>query len=251
MTNFADELVRRMNEAARDLSSPVVRPKDAATLILVDRTTERPNVLLGRRHQNHKFMPGKFVFPGGRVEPADRRMAKATHLDPQVEDRLMRGVRRPNPAQARALVLAAIRETFEETGLLIGLPGFDPPAERSATTSAMWADFATAGVKPDLTNIHFVARAITPPGRSRRFDTRFFTADASSITARVDGVVGPDTELVELVWTPIEEAKRLDMPAITTVALDELDRRVAAGLSHSLPVPFYRMLHRRFSRVLL
>jgi 8-oxo-dGTP pyrophosphatase MutT (NUDIX family) len=251
MTDFADELVRRMNEAARDLSSPVVRPKDAATLILVDRTTERPKVLLGRRHQNHKFMPGKFVFPGGRVEPADRRMAKATHLDPQVEDRLMRGVRRPNPARARALVLAAIRETFEETGLLIGLPGFDAPADRSVATSAMWADLATAGAKPDLTNIHFVARAITPPGRSRRFDTRFFTADASSITARVDGVVGPDTELVELVWTPIEEAKRLDMPAITTVALDELDRRVAAGLSHSLPVPFYRMLHRRFSRVLL
>ena len=251
MTDFADELVRRMNEAARDLSSPVVRPKDAATLILVDRTTERPKVLLGRRHQNHKFMPGKFVFPGGRVEPADRRMAMATHLDPQVEDRLMRGVRRPNPARARALVLAAIRETFEETGLLIGLPGLDAPADRSAATSAMWADFATAGVKPDLTNIHFVARAITPPGRSRRFDTRFFTADASGITARVDGVVGPDTELVELVWTPIEEAKRLDMPAITTVALDELDRRVAAGLSHSLPVPFYRMLHRRFSRVLL
>jgi 8-oxo-dGTP pyrophosphatase MutT (NUDIX family) len=239
MTDFADELVRRMNEAARDLSSPVVRPKDAATLILVDRTTERPKVLLGRRHQNHKFMPGKFVFPGGRVEPADRRMAKATHLD------------RPNPARARALVLAAIRETFEETGLLIGLPGFDAPADRSATTSAMWADFATAGVKPDLTNLHFVARAITPPGRSRRFDTRFFTADASSITARVDGVVSPDTELVELVWTPIEEAKRLDMPAITAVALDELDRRVAAGLNHSLPVPFYRMLHRRFSRVLL
>ena len=251
MTDFADELVRRMNEAARDLSSPVVRPKDAATLILVDRTTEQPKVLLGRRHQNHKFMPGKFVFPGGRVEPADRRMAKATHLDPQVEDRLMRGVRRPNPARARALVLAAIRETFEETGLLIGLPRLDAPADRSATAIAIWADFATAGVKPDLTNIHFVARAITPPGRSRRFDTRFFTADASSITARVDGVVGPDTELVELVWTPIEEAKRLDMPAITTVALDELDRRVAAGLSHSLPVPFYRMLHRRFSRVLL
>jgi len=251
MTNFADELVRRMNEAARDLSSPVVRPKDAATLILVDRTSERPKVLLGRRHQNHKFMPGKFVFPGGRVEPADRRMAKVTHLDPQVEDRLMRGVRQPNPARARALVLAAIRETFEETGLLIGLPGYDAPADRNVTTSAMWADFATAGVNPDLTNIHFVARAITPPGRSRRFDTRFFTADASSITARVDGVVGPDTELVELVWTPIAEAKRLDMPAITTVALDELERRVAAGLSHSLPVPFYRMLHRRFSRVLL
>jgi 8-oxo-dGTP pyrophosphatase MutT (NUDIX family) len=249
MTDFADELVHRMNDAARDLSSPVVRPKDAATLILVDRSATRPKVLLGRRHQNHKFMPGKFVFPGGRVEAADRRMAKAAHLDLQVEDRLMRGVRRPSPARARALVLAAIRETFEETGLLIGLRG--PSADRNDTTSSMWAGLATAGVKPDLTNIHFVARAITPPGRPRRFDTRFFTADASNITARVEGVVGPDTELVELVWTPIEEAKRLDMPAITTVALDELERRVAAGLTHDLPVPFYRMLHRRFSRVLL
>src|ERR1700741_2499606 len=110
-----------MNESARDRSSPLVRPKDAATLILVDRSSPRPKVLLGRRHQNHKFMPGKFVFPGGRVEAADRRMAKAAHLDLQVEDRLMRGVRRPSPARARALVLAAIRETFEETGLLIGL----------------------------------------------------------------------------------------------------------------------------------
>jgi 8-oxo-dGTP pyrophosphatase MutT (NUDIX family) len=178
-------------------------------------------------------------------------MASAAHLDPQVEDRLMRGLRRPSPARARALVLAAIRETFEETGLLIGLRGLDAFTDHGATTSSMWAAFATAGVNPDLTNIHFVARAITPPGRSRRFDTRFFTADASSITARVEGVVGPDTELVELVWTSIEEAKRLDMPAITTVALDELERRVAAGLTHDLPVPFYRMLHRRFSRVLL
>ena len=251
MTDFADELVRRMNDAARDLSSPVIRPKDAATLILVDRSTDRPKVLLGRRHQNHKFMPGKFVFPGGRVEPADRQMASAAHLDPQVEDRLMRGLQRPSPARARALVLAAIRETFEETGLLIGLHGLDAFTDHGATTSSMWAAFATAGVNPDLTNIHFVARAITPPGRSRRFDTSFFTADANSITARVEGVVGPDTELVELVWTSIEEAKRLDMPAITTVALDELERRVAAGLTHDLPVPFYRMLHRRFSRVLL
>jgi 8-oxo-dGTP pyrophosphatase MutT (NUDIX family) len=251
MTDFADELVRRMNDAARDLSAPVIRPKDAATLILVDRTTDRPKVLLGRRHQNHKFMPGKFVFPGGRVEAADRHMANAAHLDAQVGDRLMRGVQRPSPAKARALVLAAIRETFEETGLLIGLAGLGACADPSGATSATWAYFAAAGVKPDLTNIHFVARAITPPGRSRRFDTRFFTADASSITARVEGVVGPDTELVELVWTPIEEAKRLDMPAITTVALDELERRVAAGLTHDLPVPFYRMLHRRFSRVLL
>jgi 8-oxo-dGTP pyrophosphatase MutT (NUDIX family) len=115
----------------------------------------------------------------------------------------------------------------------------------------MWTAFAQAGIHPDLGNIHFVVRAITPPGRSRRFDTRFFTADATTVTHRLEGIVGPESELVELVWVPIDEAKRLDMPAITGVALDELERRVAAGLTHDLPVPFYRMRNRRFSRVLL
>ncbi len=179
MTDFSEDLVRRMNEAARDLSSPVVRPKDAATLILVDRSATKPKVLLGRRHQNHKFMPGKFVFPGGRVDPVDRKMANATHLDPRVEDRLMRAVQRPTPRRARALVLAAIRETFEETGLLLGLPKANMTGAAGLATSAIWAAFAREGTHPDLANIHFVARAVTPPGRSRRFDTRFFTADAT------------------------------------------------------------------------
>jgi 8-oxo-dGTP pyrophosphatase MutT (NUDIX family) len=250
MNASPEDLVRRMNEAARDLSSPVVRPKDAATLILVDRTANPPKVLLGRRHANHKFMPGKFVFPGGRVEPVDRKMARRAHLDERVEQRLMQSVARPNPKRARAIMLAAVRETFEETGLLLGLPKGELPAE-PGSTDATWAALAQAGAQPDLASIHFVARAITPPGRSRRFDTRFFTADASSVTHRVDGVVGPDTELVELVWVPIAEAKTLDMPAITGVALDELAQRVAAGLTHDLPVPFYRMRNRRFSRVLL
>jgi 8-oxo-dGTP pyrophosphatase MutT (NUDIX family) len=251
MSDFAETLVRRMNEAARDLSSPLVRPKDAATLILVDRTAAKPKVLLGRRHQNHKFMPGKFVFPGGRMEPIDRKMARIAHLDPHVEDWLMRGVQRANPRRARALVLAAIRETFEETGLLLGIAKTSLPAEPALTASAMWTALAQAGINPDLGNIHFVVRAITPPGRSRRFDTRFFTADSATVTHRLEGIVGPDSELVELVWVPIDEAKRLDMPAITGVALDELERRVAAGLTHDLPVPFYRMRNRRFSRVLL
>ena len=74
-------------------------------------------VLMGKRHARHRFMPGKFVFPGGRVEPEDRRMAAAGVLDPHVEEKLNARVRRPSPNFARALALAAIRETFEETGL--------------------------------------------------------------------------------------------------------------------------------------
>jgi 8-oxo-dGTP pyrophosphatase MutT (NUDIX family) len=234
-----------LTSVERDQSFPNVTPKDAATLILIDRSGSVPQVLLGRRHHGHKFMPGKFVFPGGRVEAADRAMAAKVTLDPRMEARLTRAVKLPSRAFARALALAAVRETFEETGLLLGARS----AARPDVPDGPWAAFLRAGFEPDLTAMHFVARAITPPGRPKRFDTRFFTADASAIAHRVEGVVGPDSELVELVWLPIAQAKQLDMPAITTVMLAELEARIAAGLGHDLSVPFYRMLHKRFVRV--
>jgi 8-oxo-dGTP pyrophosphatase MutT (NUDIX family) len=243
MSNHAEFL----SSVERDQSSPNVRPKDAATLILIDRSGPMPQVLLGRRHHGHKFLPGKFVFPGGRVEPADRQMAARTKLDPQMETQLTRAVKRPSGVLARALTLAAVRETFEETGLLLGTK----LADGTDVADGPWATFLRAGFQPDLTAIHFIGRAITPPGRPKRFDTRFFTTDASTIAHRVDGVIGPDSELVELVWLPIAQARELDLPAITTVMLAELEARVAAGLGHDLPVPFYRMLHRRFTRVVL
>src|ERR1700746_639139 len=113
-----ERFVKRMNEVERDLTSPYVRPKDAATLILVDRDGRVPKVLLGRRHHGHKFMPGKFVFPGGRVERVDRRVWAATALDSRIEVRLMQEMRRPSAEKARGFALAAIREVFEETGLV-------------------------------------------------------------------------------------------------------------------------------------
>jgi len=119
------------------------------------------------------------------------------------------------------------------------------------TPGEIWSEFAKAKVHPDLGQIHFIARAITPPKRPRRFDTRFFTADATAIAHKIEGVVGPDSELVELVWVPIEEATRLDMPTITGVVLEELAARVAAGMAHNLPVPFYFMVDKVFLRELL
>ena len=111
--------------------------------------------------------------------------------------------------------------------------------------------FAETGIYPDLAALRFVARAITPPKRPRRFDTRFFAADAETIAHRVDGIIGPDAELVELVWLPITDARHLDMPTITRVVLEELQARIAAGFAAELPVPFYRMLNRKFRREVL
>lgn len=247
MNDLAARLVARLAQTDHGHRFPTVRPRDAATMIIIDRAGPVPKILLGRRHAGHKFMPGKFVFPGGRVEPIDRHMAAASPIDPQVEARLMIRTQRASARKARAFMLAAIRETFEETGLLLGA------ASRSPVRSpgGPWDAFAEAAILPDLAAVHFVARAITPPGRTKRFDTRFFAVDARAIVARKEGVVGPDTELTELVWLPIAEASRLDMSAITTAVLEELTERIAAGFSHALPVPFYSMAHRRRTRELL
>jgi 8-oxo-dGTP pyrophosphatase MutT (NUDIX family) len=132
-----NRFVKRMNEVERDLTAPYVRPKDAATLILVDRSGPLPKVLLGKRHERHKFMPGKFVFPGGRVDPADRLMPVAKPLDPHAEANLMKHLQRASAAKARAFALAAIRETFEETGLLLGVrAAFHRPRHHSAWPAA-------------------------------------------------------------------------------------------------------------------
>jgi 8-oxo-dGTP pyrophosphatase MutT (NUDIX family) len=242
----AADRAERLTRSMRDQSFPNVKPRDSATLILVDASGGVPKVLLGRRHERHRFLPGKFVFPGGRIEPADRRIAAAAALHDAHARKLMQQVRRPSLAKAAAFALAAVRETYEETGLMLGVraaPLRAPPGP--------WEAFAKAGISPDLSAVHFIARAITPPRRPLRFDSRFFTADVAAIARRDDGFVGPDKELVELVWLPITQARELDMPGITAVVLEELQDRIAAGMSHDHPVPLYRMLHRRFVREIL
>jgi 8-oxo-dGTP pyrophosphatase MutT (NUDIX family) len=236
----------RLTEVERDQSFANLRPKDAATIILIDRSDATPKVLMGRRHHGHKFMPGKFVFPGGSVEAHDRLVPVVGELDPRVEARLMQRLRRPSRTRARAIAVAAVREAFEETGLLLGrkVAGLNSPA-------GLWQAFAHAGVQPDLDELHFIARAITPPRRPRRFDTRFLAADSRAVAHRVEGIIGPDAELVELTWVPIAQAKQLDLPTITHVVLTDLETRIAAGFGHELPVPYYRMVNRRFVRELL
>ena len=244
--NLGKLWAERMTNSERDQSFPDVEPRDAATLMLIDRSGPVPKVLLGRRHHGHKFMPGKFVFPGGRIEPLDRDMTAVSELHPDTEEKLRVRVA-AGAAEPRAFALAAIRETAEETGLLLGVKRNEGPDSPGET----WSEFANAHVHPDLGSVHFIARAITPPRRPKRFDTRFFTVDATEIAHRIEGVVGPDSELVELVWTPIEQAAHLDMPTITGIVLEELLARVEAGMAHALPVPFYFMQDQVFHRELL
>ena len=201
------------------------RPRDAATLILVRRDGERPRILMGQRHEGHAFMPNKYVFPGGRLDPADTRAKPARDLHAEVLGKLMQRMgARASAARARGLAVAALRETFEETGLLVG---------RRRPDEA-----------PDLSGLVFFARAITPPGRTRRFDSRFFVADA----AHVDNLDAPhhdgSGELLTLSWFTLEETLGLDLPSITKDILRRLqpflDRGLLPGPDCSVSFQYYR-----------
>jgi len=243
-----------MGEARPEASTPsapgkarALRPRDAATLIIVDRSGGEPRVLLGRRRSDMAFMPGRYVFPGGRVDPADRRLAVEDDLRAADLRKLMVAMKGPaSAARARGLALAAVRETFEEAGLLIGTPlaGATPPR------SPAWQHFYAHGFQPALGRLTFFARAITPPGRPRRFDTRFFCVEAEAIVHRVEV---RDGELSDLEWHSIAQARSLELPNITRVVLEDLGERLAAGAhpDADIPVPFYHRRRGAFRRDLI
>jgi 8-oxo-dGTP pyrophosphatase MutT (NUDIX family) len=228
------------------LGGKPMRPRDAATLILLDRSGGEVKVLIGRRHRSHAFMPGRFVFPGGRTDPHDSRVPTATALLPEEEMRIAGKGARASAARARAIALSAIRETYEEAGLLIG---HQTPFR---TTRPGWQGFVEHGVSPALDRLRFVARAITPPGRVRRYDTRFLAAWRDDVAVELPGG-GPTNELEELCWLSIEDAKQAEIPAITRTVLEELKTRLDADpdLKPGHPVPFYRMTRNRFLRDLV
>lgn len=214
-----------------------LRPRDAATLMLVRRPEkgEAARVLLGQRHRAHAFMPNRYVFPGGRVDPGDHRVAAATPLRGDVRERLERAA---TPARARALAVAAIRETFEETGLMVAAPMAEAPARRGA-----WPAFAEHGLGPALGALDYLYRAVTPPGRPRRFNARFFLAGAEHARGELNG----GGELLDLRWVGLDEALGLPLPNVTQSVLKLLAAHVADPPPPGpRPVPRFRSVHGRF-----
>ena len=183
-----------------------IKPKDAATLILVRDGRE---VMMGQRAKGHVFMPDKWVFPGGRVDPGDVRAKAAKELTEDTERLLSLGGVRRLP---RAFAMAAVRETREEAGLVLG---------------------GEAG--PDLSTLSFICRAITPPHRPRRFDARFFMANATEIGVVADPA--PSDELLHTAWFGLDDAEALDLPSVTRFVLKEIRARLAG---EAVKPPFLR-----------
>jgi len=220
--------------ADRVRTGRAVRPKQASTLIIVRRDQSQPQVLMGRRSAGHKFLHGKFVFPGGRVDRGDLHARPHAGLRPEVEARLTTSC---TPNQARALAMAAIRETFGETGLLIGRKDAPPIKSREK----VWSDFCSYGVAPTLDIVDYIGRAITPSFQPKRFDARFFMVEAEHIHGDLHDTSNASGELLEIHWLPVSEAKKLELQGITLLMLDEVEKRLSLPTARTaeLPIPFY------------
>jgi 8-oxo-dGTP pyrophosphatase MutT (NUDIX family) len=218
----------RIRSELRAPGTKAVRPRDAASLVILKEGAEGSEVLMGRRRSKSKFMPGAYVFPGGRVDAADARARPATALVPEVERLLLHGA---TQARARTLAMTAVRETFEETGLVLGRPG-DPGGVRDES----WAALRAAGMAADLAALDFVARAITRHESPVRFDARFFMVAAE----RLSGALGGSGELLDLAFVPLETARELPSAMITQFVLSEVLRLAAAPRGQRGRRAYYR-----------
>ena len=206
-----------------------IRPRDAASLVLIDTAEDEPRILMGRRHSRMKFIPDAFVFPGGKLDAGDMGVRAASGFGHQTA--LMMQSAAASRAKAEALAAAAIRETFEETGLLVAGKG-----DVGIVAGEGWEPFRDRGLAPRLDVLDFVARAITPASSPIRFHARFFAASAEAATGELRG----SGELEDLGWYPISEALKLPVIDVTEFVLEEIARRHKGHTRSRVPLYSYR-----------
>ncbi|MCI4663197.1 MAG: DNA mismatch repair protein MutT [Neomegalonema sp.] len=219
-----------------DVAAPK-SPASAASLILIrGASTDEPRILMGKRLSTARFMPDARVFPGGAVDPEDEAakalLAPGDALPRECDDRL--ALDRRGAPDGATMALAAIRETYEETGVRIGVAASEPPTLDDGGES--WRAFAASGMRPALSGVFFVLRAITPPQMKIRFDARIFAVDADRFGVDLDDFSGASGELEDLRWLTFSQAAPTPMPFPTALALAEV--MAGAHMQPERPVPF-------------
>ncbi|MEE2804172.1 MAG: NUDIX hydrolase [Pseudomonadota bacterium] len=204
-----------------------VRPRDAATLIALRQRSGKRLILLGQRPARARFMPGRYVFPGGAVSAGDGGVSTATPLDAAYVTSMAVG---GSCRRATRLALAAVRETYEETGLLLGVPG---RTEEDLPLS--WRRFFGEGLMPSLQPLRYVGRAITPTFSEIRYHARFFLTNGEGMAGEI---ARGDGELENVRWVEESEISHLEMAEVTRFMLDRA-LSLSAGKVVELPAPVF------------
>lgn len=227
-----------------------LRPRDSSTLIILRRNGAKTEMLMGKRHARHAFMPNLYVFPGGGVDVADGRVilpkVEYSEISETTQNQLLNQMRgRKTAMKARALVLAGIRETFEETGYIIG----QRHEHIQNTKSATWQNFFNTGYAPNCEQCKFIGRAVTPPYQVRRYDTRFFALWADDLPNGLHQHGTGSDELTELIWVPTDDYGAVNIPSITQVMILELKKQIRnQSFIDNAPLPYYHFKHNRMQR---
>ena len=204
-------------------SKSIARAVDAASLIICRGQSDDIEVLMGRRRSRASFAPSMYVFPGGMLESADSKLSppipfNAANLGSAVTNKI------------HALALTAIRETFEETGLLLGQKG-----ELARVSHPTWEQCRHSGMVPAPRQLKFLGRAITPAAAPKRFHARFFVAALEHFSGSLIG----NGELLDLRWVPLARTSDLPMLDVTEFMLEEL-ARFLQGPRQRTPLMSYR-----------
>jgi len=198
-----------------DMPKRPVIPRNAASLVLYEKRENQIFLLMGKRAKGHKFLPNVFVFPGGRVDKADFTTPSRALLKADTASHLS------TPGDmAHALATAAVRETYEETGLVIG-------------------DLDGETLLPDLSNLSYIARAITPAGNPIRFNTRFLMIDAK----HASGTLAGSGELINLQWFSIEDALQMPLVDVTEFVVREVENRLSNEGNRPNVIPIFTYLN--------
>ena len=171
---------------------PYMRPRDAATLILVRMKGKTPEVLMGCRAATARLHAQPLRLPGRPRRSAPTRTCRSPRRSTATSNaRLLKAA---TAQRARALAVAAVRETFEESGLMLAKPLKGGAPEKDY--GEHWKGFLDKGMAPALDCLDLIARAVTPPGRPRRFNARFFMARAEDAT----GEIRHSSEMGDIRW---------------------------------------------------
>jgi len=216
--------------------------KNAATVILLRGSQKNPEVLMGQRGKNASFMPNKFVFPGGALDPGDSEIDFNGDIPTKCIEKLRL---KADPSLAKPLIAAGIRELWEETGLILG----SKSKTKMDSIPKNWKDFFALGYQPSADNIEFVFRAITPPGRTRRFDARFFLLSSDNIKGDLDDFSKASGELSHLQWIELNSTQNLDLPFITEIVLSEVLSKLKGNRNNGIPFYYHESGTSHFLRL--